>query len=168
MGDETLFTGGVVDRGISGQTSPQMLLRFQQDVVALRPAVVHIMAGTNDLSGATGPSSPEDFRNNIRAMVDMAQAHRIKVVLASILPTDHFMMRKDLRPAGQVRELNTWLRAFAAEHGLIYADYYPVLATPEGAFNPALSNDGLHPNTDGYAAMRPITDAALKRALGRK
>lgn len=162
--DPSLFTLGVIDRGISGQTSPQMLVRFYQDVVALRPRAVHIMAGTNDVAGNTGPSSPEDFKNNIRAMVDLANAHRIRVVLASILPAARFPWRPDIRPIEQIRQLNAWLRQYAAQHQLIYADYYAWLATPAGAFRPELSNDGVHPNSDGYAAMRPIADAALRMA----
>jgi lysophospholipase L1-like esterase len=167
-GDPSLFSQGVVDRGISGQTSPQMLLRFYQDVIALRPTVVHIMAGTNDLAANTGPSSPEDYKNNIRAMVDLAQANNIKVVLASILPADRFPWRTDLQPADQIRQLNTWLRQFAAERKVVFADYYTEMATPTGATKPALSNDGVHPNSDGYAAMRPIANAALQRAVSAR
>jgi lysophospholipase L1-like esterase len=163
-GDPSLFTRGVLDRGISGQTSPQMLVRFYQDVVALHPRAVHIMAGTNDVAGNTGPSSPDDFKNNIRAMVDIATANRIRVVLASILPAEGFPWRPEIQPIEQIRQLNAWLRQFAGEHKLIYADYYSALTTPSGAFRPELSNDGVHPNLDGYAAMRPIADAALRKA----
>jgi lysophospholipase L1-like esterase len=165
IGDPALFSSGVIDRGISGQTSPQMLVRFYPDVVALRPQVVHIMAGTNDVAGNTGPNSPDDFKNNIRAMVDLARAHHIQVVLASILPAERFTWRPEIRPVEQIRQLNAWLRQFAAEHKLIYADYFSSLATPAGAFRPELSNDGVHPNSDGYAAMRPIADAALQKAM---
>jgi lysophospholipase L1-like esterase len=164
-GDPSLFTHGVVDRGISGQTSPQMLLRFYQDVVALQPKAVHIMAGTNDLAANTGPSSPDDFKNNIRAMVDLATAHHIQVILASILPADRFPWRPDIQPAEQIRQLNAWLRQFADQHKLTYADYHSSLTAPSGAFRPELSNDGVHPNSDGYAAMRPIADAALRKAM---
>jgi lysophospholipase L1-like esterase len=164
-GDASLFSGGVVDRGISGQTSPQMLVRFYQDVVALHPKAVHIMAGTNDLAGNTGPTSADDFKNNIRAMVDLAKANQIQVILASIPPADRFPWRPDIQPAEQVRQLNAWLRQLAGEHKLIYADYYSALTTPSGGFRPELSNDGVHPNSDGYAAMRPIADAALRKAI---
>ena len=164
VGDPSLFSRGVVDRGISGQTSPQMLARFYQDVVALHPQAVHIMAGTNDVAGNTGPSSPEDFKNNIRAMVDLARANHIQVVLASIPPADRFPWRPDIQPAEQIRQLNAWLRQFADQHKLIYADYYSSLTTPSGAFRPGLSHDGVHPNSDGYAAMRSIADAALRKA----
>lgn len=164
-GDPSLFSRGVLDRGISGQTSPQMLVRFYQDVVALHPRAVHIMAGTNDVAGNTGPSSPADFKNNIRAMVDLARANRIQVILASILPAERFPWRPDIQPVEQIRNLNAWLRQFARQHHLIYADYYSALTTPSGAFRPELSNDGVHPNTDGYAAMRPIADSALRKAV---
>jgi lysophospholipase L1-like esterase len=164
VGDPSLFTRGVLDRGISGQTSPQMLVRFYQDVVTLHPQAVHIMAGTNDVAGNTGPSSPEDFKNNIRAMVDIAAANRVRVILASILPAERFPWRPEIQPVEQIRQLNAWLRQFAGEHKLMYADYYSALTTASGAFRPELSNDGVHPNLDGYAAMRPIADAALRKA----
>jgi lysophospholipase L1-like esterase len=164
-GDPSLFSHGVIDRGISGQTSPQMLVRFYQDVVALHPRAVHIMAGTNDVAGNTGPSSPNDFKNNIRAMVDLARANHIQVVLASIPPAERFPWRPDIQPVEQIRQLNAWMRQFASQYGLIYADYYSSLTTPSGAFRPELSNDGVHPNSDGYAAMRPIADAALRKAV---
>lgn len=164
VGDAPLFTHGVVNRGIGGQTSPQMVVRFYQDVVALHPKVVHIMAGTNDVAGNTGPSSPEDYKNNIRAMVDLATSNHIHVVLASILPAEKFTWRPDIQPVEQIRQLNTWLRQLADQRKLVYADYYSSLATPAGAFRPELSNDGVHPNSDGYGVMRPIADASLKKA----
>jgi lysophospholipase L1-like esterase len=164
VGDASLFTGGIIDRGISGQTSPQLLMRFYQDVVALHPKAVHIMAGTNDVAGNTGPSSPDDFKNNIRAMVDLASANHIHIVLASIPPAERFTWRPDIQPVEQIRQLNAWLRQFAAQRKLPYADYYSALTTPSGAFRAELSNDGVHPNSDGYAAMRPIADAALAKA----
>jgi lysophospholipase L1-like esterase len=142
-----------------------MLARFYQDVVALHPQAVHIMAGTNDVAGNTGPSSPADFKNNIRAMVDLAKSNHIQVVLASIPPAERFSWRPDIEPAEQIRKLNAWLRQFAGQHHVIYADYYSSLTTPSGAFRPELSNDGVHPNSDGYAAMRPIADAALRKAV---
>lgn len=164
LGDPSLFNANVIDRGISGQTSPQMLVRFYQDVVALHPRVVHIMAGTNDVAGNTGPSSPDDFKNNVSAMVDLAKAHHIQVVLASILPAERFPWKPEIQPVEQIRRLNAWLREYAGHHQLIYADYYSSLTTPSGAFRPQLRNDGVHPNSDGYAAMRPIAEAALQKA----
>ena len=126
--DPDFFAHGFLDRGISGQTSPQMLVRFMADVVALHPQVVHIMAGTNDVAGNTGPNSPEDFKNNIRAMVDLARANGISVVIGSIPPADHFGWSPEFRPARQIAELNRWLRDYASAEGLVYADYYAALA----------------------------------------
>jgi len=167
VGDPSLFDRGVLNRGISGQTSPQMLVRFYQDVVALHPQAVHIMAGTNDVAGNTGPSSPDDFKNNIRAMIDLAAANHIRMVVASILPAERFPWRPEIQPVEQIRQLNAWLRQLASQHHLIYADYYSALTTPSGAFRAELSNDGVHPNSAGYAAMRPIADAALRKATHR-
>lgn len=164
-GDPSLFTNGIVDRGISGQTTPQMLLRFYQDVISLHPSVVHIMAGTNNLAGNTGPNSPEDFKNDVRAMVELARANGIKVVLASIPPADRFGWRPDLRPAEQIRALNSWLKAYAGQRKLTFADYYHDMATLAGGMKAELSNDGVHPNTNGYAVMRPLVDAAIARSL---
>lgn len=163
IGDPSLFAPGFIDRGISGQTSAQMVLRFYQDVVALQPKVVHIMAGTNDIAGNTGPSTPEDYKNNIRTMVDLAQAHRIKVILGSILPTDRINWQPDFRPAEQVRQLNAWLQQFAKERKLVFANYYPVLSSKTGGMKTEFTNDGVHPTYPGYAAMRPIFDAALRQ-----
>ncbi|WP_242098603.1 GDSL-type esterase/lipase family protein [Sphingomonas sp. CROZ-RG-20F-R02-07] len=167
-GDPALVSGSIVDRGISGQTSPQMLLRFYQDVVALKPRIVHIMAGTNDVAGNTGPSSPEDFRNTVRAMVDLARGNDIAVILASIPPTQRFSWRPDLQPADTIRSLNDWLRTFAAERKIVFADYYRAMAAPAGGMRPDLSNDGVHPTTAGYAVMRPVFEAAVRQALRAK
>ncbi len=162
-GDPTLFGEGVVNRGIGGQTSPQMLLRFYQDVIALRPDAVHIMAGTNDLAGNTGPNSPEDFKNNIRAMVDLARANNINVVLASILPATAFPWQPESHPSKQIPELNAWLQQLATEQNLVYADYYTPTATADGKFKASLSNDGVHPHRVGYEVMRPVAERALKK-----
>lgn len=161
VADPGFFSGGVLDRGISGQTSPQMLLRFRADVVALKPRVVHILAGTNDIAGNTGPTSERAFEDNIESMVELAQAHHIRVVIASILPMDVLGWRPDYRPAGEVRRLNAWLRAYAGRAGAVYLDYYSHLATPEGGFRKDLSNDGVHPNTTGYAIMRRLASPAI-------
>lgn len=159
-----LFAGGIVDRGIAGQTSPQILLRFYQDVVRLRPRVVHIMCGTNDVAGNTGPTSPEEYTANVLAMVDLAKANGISVVLGSVLPAGGFNWRAGMQPAGQIVALNAWLRELARTRGLVYADYHGAMATPEGAMKPGLSSDGVHPNAAGYAVMEPIARAALAEA----
>ncbi len=163
--DPSFFTGGRVDRGISGQTSQQMLLRFYSDVVALHPQVVHILAGTNDLAGNTGPTAPVDFQHDIMAMTDIALAHGIRVVLGSIPPADHFSWRPQLQPAARIVELNAWLRRFAAERGVVYVDYYAVLVGANGALRSELTHDGVHPERRGYALMRPLTERALAQAL---
>jgi lysophospholipase L1-like esterase len=155
-GDPALFNQDIVGRGISGQTSPQILLRFFQDVVELRPQTVHIMAGTNDIAGNTGPTTEQNFKNNIMAMVELAHAHHIDVLLASIPPASGFPWKPALKPASTIVKLNQWLRSFAASSGSRYVDYYSLLADSQGAFLAQLSNDGVHPNRDGYAAMRKL------------
>jgi lysophospholipase L1-like esterase len=161
--DPGFFTGGIVDRGISGQTTPQMVVRFYADVVALHPRAVHIMAGTNDVAGNTGPTSDDQFKANITAMVDLAKANGIQVVLASIPPTRRFSWRPDLRPAAKVRELNAWLKGFAATRGAAYVDYYAVLADADGGFRAELTSDGVHPATAGYGLMKIEAERALAR-----
>jgi lysophospholipase L1-like esterase len=162
--DPKLFTDGVIGRGISGQTSPQMLLRFFQDVIELRPQLVHIMAGTNDIAGNTGPTTEQDFKNNIIAMVDLARAHHIQVALASILPASSFSWKPEYRPAVTIKELNSWLRSYARESHIRYVDYYAVLTDTQGGFKAELSDDGVHPNREGYAAMR---EPALRAVSAR-
>jgi lysophospholipase L1-like esterase len=165
MGDPTLFGPSVLDRGISGQTTPQILLRFYQDVVALHPRVVHIMAGTNDISGNTGPATDQAIVNNIRAMIDIAKAHGIRVVLASITPSKGFAMRPGFDPSPRIAAVNRMLVSLAAEMHVTYVDYFPLLVDSQGGFKAALANDGLHPNREGYAVMRPLTDNAIARAV---
>jgi lysophospholipase L1-like esterase len=166
LADPSLFADGIVNRGISGQTSPQMLVRFYADVVALHPGVVHIMAGTNDLAGNTGPTSEQQYENNIMAMCDLARANGIRVVLASIPPAATFPWRSDLRPGRQITELNAWLRRYAAQRGLIYVDYYAALADKDGAMRADLSHDGVHPQRAGYTLMRPLAERAIAAASG--
>ena len=125
--DQEFFEHGNTNRGISGQTSPQMLLRFWQDVVALHPRAVHIMAGTNDVAGNTGPNRIEDFKNNIRAMASLAQANGIAVILASVPPADRFGWKPAMQPAFRVAEMNAWLKDYAATERFAYADYYAAM-----------------------------------------
>lgn len=160
-----LFSNGLVNRGIGGQTTPQMVVRFQQDVIALRPAIVHIMAGTNDLAGNTGPNRPEDFRNNIRAMTQMARANGIAVVLGAIPPAASFPWRPEVSPAPRIAELNAWLRAYAQENGFVFVDYHAAMTGPSGELPAALSGDGVHPDDAGYAVMTPLAVRALEAAL---
>ena len=154
-----------VNRGISGQTTPQMLIRFQQDVVALKPAAVLILAGTNDIAGNTGLSSLEMVEDNFRSMAAVAAANNIKVIMASVLPVDDYAWRRGLQPAGKVRALNAWMKSFCATSGCTYLDYYTALATPEGAMKPGTSKDGVHPTAAGYAIMAPLAQAAIDRAM---
>jgi lysophospholipase L1-like esterase len=159
-----IFAGGTVDRGISGQTSPQMLLRFMQDVIALKPRVVHIMAGTNDVAGNTGPTSPTEYAANIRAMVELAQANGIAVVIGSILPTRAFPWKPGMMPAQQVIALNAWLKDYARSRGAVFADYHSAMADADGGMKPGLAADGVHPDAAGYAVMEPIARAAIAEA----
>lgn len=160
-----LFRDGVINRGIGAQTSPQMLVRFYPDVVALHPRVVHILAGTNDVAGNSGPNRPEDFKNNIRAMTDLAQANGIAVVIGAIPPADVFYWRPELRPAAQIADLNAWLKTFAEARGARFVDYHAAMAGPAGALKSTLTADGVHPDARGFAVMTPLARAAIDAAL---
>lgn len=161
LGDPSLFDGKFVNRGISAQTTPQILLRFRADVIALRPAVVHIMAGTNDIAGNTGPSTVQDVKNNIMSMVELAQANGIAVMLGSIPPAATFNWQPAVDPVPRIRELNAWLRDYAMQNGLGYIDYFTPLAGSAGELRAELGNDGVHPNRDGYVLMRSAFEAQL-------
>ena len=152
-------------RGISGQTSPQMLVRFRSDVLALKPAIVHIMAGTNDIAQNTGRETTEEIEGYIKGMVELALANHVKVVLASIPPSKEFWWHRGLEPAPQIRAFNAWLREYAAVRGVVYVDYWSVLATADGAMKPEYSADGVHPNAAGFDAMRPLAEVAIKAAF---
>ena len=157
-----------VNRGISGQTTPQMLVRFEQDVVHLQPSVVVILAGTNDIAGNTGPSTPKMIEDNLAAMAAIAKANGIAVVLASITPAFRFGWKPDIDPVGPIREVNEWMRVFCKTAGCVYLDYYSSLADATGAMLPGLSSDGVHPLAKGYAIMQPLADAAIAQALQNK
>ncbi len=165
-----------LNRGIGGQTTAQMLVRFRADVVALQPAAVVILAGTNDLAGNSGPTTPEAIQNNLASLADLASANRIKVVIASVLPiTDEKkgadgapIVRSRDRPPEQVRALNTWLERQARAKGHVYLDYHAALADAEGRLKAPLTDDGLHPNAAGYAVMAPLAERAIARALGSR
>lgn len=159
-GDPPLFGPGIIGRGISGQTSAQMLVRFHADVVSLQPQAVHIMAGTNDVAGNNGPTTEQAWRDNIMAMVEIARAHGIRVVLGSIPPAARFIWRPELRPAAQIVRLNAWLRDYARKQGLHYLDYHAAMAGADGGMKPEYSIDGVHPNREGYAAMRALAASA--------
>jgi lysophospholipase L1-like esterase len=154
-----------LNRGISGQTTPQMLLRFRQDVIDLQPRVVVILAGINDIAGNTGPSTPKMIQDNLMSMAQLAKANGIKVVLASITPADHFYWNSGIKPAHKIAVLNAWIKEYAAKSGFIYLDYYSLMADPSGAMKQELTNDGVHPNANGYAVMEPLVEEAIATAL---
>lgn len=162
LGDPELFDHGILDRGISGQTSAQMLVRFRSDVVALRPQIVHILGGTNDVAGNTGPTSTQDFKNNIMSMVEIARSNGIGVILGSIPPTAAFNWQPEVDPKPWIEQLNTWLRAYATQSHVQFIDYYTALAGPTGEFRADLSNDGVHPNRSGYRLMRGLVQKDLR------
>jgi lysophospholipase L1-like esterase len=160
------FGENYIDRGIIGQTSAQMLVRFRQDVIALKPAVVHILAGTNDIAGNGGPTTLDAIKNNIASMVELAMANDIRVVLGSVPPAGMFPWRPSvLEPAQHIVDLNEWLRRYAREKSLIYVNYHEPLADERDAMKQTFSNDGVHPNRDGYSVMEPLARHAIEQAL---
>ena len=161
LDDPEFFDHGIVGRGISGQTTAQLLVRFQSDVVALHPQIVHILAGTNDVAGNTGPTSAQDFKNNIMSMVEIARYNGIAVILGSIPPSAAFNWRPQVDPKPWIRQLDTWLRAYAMQNRVEFIDYYTPLAGPSGEFRTDLSNDGVHPNRSGYRLMRRLVEKDL-------
>lgn len=154
-----------VNRGISGQTTPQMLVRFRQDVVALQPKAVVILAGTNDIAGNTGPSTLEMIEDNFMSMVQIAKAHHIHVVISSVLPVYDYPWKPGLEPAPKIIALNAWLKKYANDVGETYLDYHSVMADSRGGLPPTLASDGVHPNDAGYHIMAPLAEAAIARAL---
>jgi lysophospholipase L1-like esterase len=154
-----------VCRGISAQTTPQMLVRMHADVVALFPKVVHIMAGTNDIAFNTGPMSADDTRRNVMAMCDIARANKIRIVLASIPPAALFPWKPGLETAGTIVALNGWIRGYAKAIGATYADYHGAMADEKNGMKPGLASDEVHPTAKGYEVMRPIAAQAIAAAL---
>jgi lysophospholipase L1-like esterase len=150
-----------VNRGISGQTTPQMLVRFRQDVINLHPATVIILAGTNDIAGNTGPSTQEMIADNFRSMTELARANGIRVIIASVLPAADYPWKPGMDPAQKIVALNKWLAAYCAEQHITYLDYFTAMAAPDGSMKPGISIDGVHPNAAGYAIMEPLAQAAL-------
>ena len=156
-----------IGRGISGQTTPQMLVRFRQDVVALKPRVVVILAGINDIAGNTGPSTLEMIEDNLRSMTEIATANGIKVVLSSVLPAYDFPWRPGMQPAPKVVALNTWMRAYAARAGVVYLDYHSAMKDERDGMRSDLAYDGVHPTEAGYRLMAPLAEKAIREALSR-
>ncbi|RYY16798.1 MAG: hypothetical protein EOO36_10650, partial [Cytophagaceae bacterium] len=169
--DSAFFVGSAyeyIGRGISGQVSGQMLLRLWPDVIALQPKVVVILSGVNDIAENGGPYSPEATLHNIMAMAELAQAHGIRVVLCSGLPAADFWWHKGLEPAPQIVALNQQIRAYAAQHQLVYLDYHAAMADARQGLPAALAPDGVHPNLAGYRVMEPLLQQAVAQALRRK
>jgi lysophospholipase L1-like esterase len=158
-----------VNRGIGGQTTSQMLVRFRADVIDLKPKVVVILAGTNDIAGNTGPITLEDIESNLASMADMARANNIAVVFASVLPVSNYWPEYDFlfiqRPPEKIVVLNQWIKQYCATNGVVYLDYFGALADKAGLMPKDLAGDGLHPNGTGYKIMAPLAEAAIQRAL---
>jgi lysophospholipase L1-like esterase len=161
-----------IDRGISGQTTPQMLVRFRADVIALRPAVVVILAGTNDLAGNTGPMTLGAIEDNLVSMTELAKANHIRVVLASLLPVSDYesrdgkpIVRTAQRSPERIKALNEWMKNYVAENKLTYLDYYSAMIDEKDFLKDELSEDGLHPNVKGYMVMAPLAEEAITKSL---
>lgn len=154
-----------INRGISGQTTPQMLVRFRQDVIDLKPKVVVILAGTNDIAENTGKTTQKAIGDNIASMTDLARANGIAVVLCSVLPASDFHWHRGLEPAPKIKALNAWIKEYADKHGLVYVDYYSPMVNSEGGMKAELSPDGVHPNKAGYDIMAPLAEAGIAEAL---
>lgn len=165
-----------VNRGISGQTTSQMLLRFRADVIDLKPRVVVVLAGTNDISGNTGPITVEAIAGHIMSMVELAHANDINVVLASVLPVSDYNKNREgnqiiqtvRRPPATILQLNNWMKKYCAEKGLVYLDYFTATVDNKGFLKEDIANDGLHPNAKGYDVMKPLAEAAIQTALKKK
>ena len=167
-GNTPFFPGKpYVNRGISGQTTAQMLIRFRQDVVDLKPSAVLILAGTNDIAGNTGLSTLKMIEDNLASMAEIASANHIRLIFASVLPVSDYPWRPGLHPAETVRTLNLWLRSYAQTHRAIYLDYYSAMTTPQGGLDRILSKDGVHPTDAGYALMAPLAEKAIAESLSR-
>ena len=154
-----------INRGISGQTTPQMLVRFRQDVIALRPKAVVILAGTNDIAGNTGPSTLEMIEDNLAGMADIARSNGVRVVLCSVLPVYDYPWRPGLQPAPKIVALNAWMKHYADSTGSVYVDYHSAMRDDRQGMRPELASDGVHPNEFGYKIMAPLVEAGIASAL---
>ena len=164
--DPAFFSGRpYINRGIGGQTTPQMLIRFRQDVIDLKPEVVVILAGINDIAGNTGPSTLEMIEDNIASMAELAEINGIKVILSSVLPAYNFPWKPGIEPAGLVVSLNKWIKEFAAKKRFVYLDYYTKMVDEKGGLKAAYATDAVHPNAEGYKIMAPLAEKAIVQAL---
>jgi len=157
-----------LDRGISGQTTPQMLVRFRQDVIDLNPKVVVILAGINDIAGNTGPSSLKMIEDNLASMAQLAKANGIKVIMCSVLPAFSFPWRPGIDPVQKIIDLNKWIKNFAEKNNFVYCDYYSAMVDDRKGLPEKYSKDGVHPNADGYHIMEPIVEKSIVKALQKK
>ena len=159
-----------LNRGISGQTTPQMLVRFREDVIELQPKVVLILAGTNDIAGNTGPMTLEEIEANYTSLAELAALHQIRVVFASVLPVHNYTPQAQelfaQRSPEKILELNRWLKQYCGAHGCVYLDYFSALVDEKGFLKKELAEDGLHPNAAGYKLMAPLAEVAIAQALG--
>jgi len=163
--DEAFPGKPYVNRGISGQTTPQMLVRFRQDVIDLKPKVVVILAGTNDIAGNTGPMTLEQTEGNLASMAELATANGIRVVLCSVLPAFDYHWAPGLAPAPKIAQINAWLKDYAAQKGYVYVDFYSAMKDDRGGLPATLSADGVHPLPAGFAIMSPLAEAGIEKAL---
>lgn len=154
-----------INRGIWGQTTPQLLVRFQQDVVHLRPSAVVILAGTNDIAGNTGPSTPQMIEDNFASMAAIAKQNGIKLIIASILPANHYYWSPAVNPVEEIRIVNAWLEHFCAQNNLTYLNYYDSMSDSKGGMRARLSSDGVHPTAQGYEVMAPLAEEAIIEAF---
>ena len=157
-----------INRGISGQTTPQMLLRFRQDVIALKPKVVVILAGTNDIAGNTGPASQDMILDNLKSMAELARANGIAVVLSSVLPAADYPWRPGLNPDKKIPALNAAIKEYAMAQNMVYLDYYSAMANDRNGLDASLAEDGVHPTREGYQIMAPLAEDAIKKALNSR
>ena len=158
-----------VNRGISGQTTPQMLVRFREDVLDLQPKAVVILAGTNDIAGNTGPMTLEQIEANYTSLAELAAANQVKVIFSSVLPVNNYTPESQEffadRPPAKILELNRWLKSYCADHGCIYLNYFSAMVDDKGLLKRELADDGLHPNVAGYKVMAPLAEAAIAQAV---
>lgn len=157
-----------INRGISGQTSPQMLVRFRADVINLKPAVVVILAGTNDIAGNTGHSTLEMIEDNIVSMAELAKTNGIKVILCSVLPAFDYPWSPGLNPAGKIVALNKMIKDYADKNGILYLDYYSSMVDDRMGLKQEYTADGVHPNKAGYEVMEPLCEKAITKVLTQK
>ena len=157
-----------IDRGISGQTTPQMLIRFRPAVIKLRPRVVVILAGTNDIAGNTGPSTLEMIEDNLASMAELAEFHHIKVILCSVLPAYDYPWRPGIKPAEKIETLNQWIRKYAEKNNYYYLDYYSSMVDERKGMKQEYTVDGVHPNLPGYQVMEGLVEKAIREVLSSR